>query len=101
MSAPSPVFLLLAALVCSIVGRALLIRAAWEISKAWGIAVLFMPFAPMVFRMKYKELANEGKNWRTMTLVFGISFFIVTGSTGSLDELWTLVPEKFRPAEAP
>ena len=41
----------------------MLIRAAWEISKPWGFAVLCVPLAPMFFRMNYKELASEGRNW--------------------------------------
>ena len=45
------------------VGRFMLIRAAWEISKPWGIAVDSRPLAPMFFRMNYKELAGEGKDW--------------------------------------
>jgi pyruvate/2-oxoglutarate dehydrogenase complex dihydrolipoamide acyltransferase (E2) component len=80
------------------VGRALLIRAAWEISKGWGIAVLCLPLAPAFFRWTYKELAHEGQSWRTAATAFGILFFAITGSSGSLDELWTIVPERFRPA---
>jgi len=95
----SPAYLLLAAFICSMIGRALLIRAAWEISKPWGIAVLCVPFAPMFFRMNYKELAHEGKGWRTMTTVFMVSFMAITGSRGSMNDLWAIVPEKFRPAE--
>ena len=81
------------------IGRAMLIRAAWEISKLWGFAVLCVPFAPMFFRMNYKELAFEGKNWRTATTVFFVAFMAITGSRGSIDDLWAIVPEKFRPAD--
>jgi len=100
MDSISPVYLLLAAVVCSCVGRALLIRAAWEISKPWGFAVLCVPLAPMFFRMNYKELAHEGQHWRTATTIFGVLFIAITGSSGSLNDLWSIVPEKFRPASS-
>jgi hypothetical protein len=99
MDSISPVWLLLAVFVCSMIGRFMLIRAAWEISKPWGLSVLCVPFAPMVFRMKYKELAGEGQNWRTATMICGVAFMAVTGSTGSLDDLWEIVPPRWRPAE--
>jgi hypothetical protein len=95
----SPAWLLLAVFVCSMIGRFMLIRAAWEISKAWGIAVLTVPFAPMVFRYKYKELASEGQGWRTATMILGLAFMGITGGSGSIDQLWEIVPEKLRPAE--
>ncbi len=98
MILPSPAFLILAAFVCSMVGRAYLVRAAWEISKGWGIAVACLPLAPFFFRRNYKELAGEGKNWRTMTTIFTVAFGAITGSRASTGELLTLLPEKFRPA---
>jgi hypothetical protein len=99
MDSISPAWLLLAVFLCSMIGRFMLIRAAWEISKPWGIAVLFVPFAPMVFRMKYKELASEGQHWRTATMVLGLAFIGITGGSGSIDQLWDIVPEKWRPEE--
>jgi hypothetical protein len=98
MAVPSPLFLLLAAFVCSMVGRAFLFRAALGISKGWGIAVLCVPFAPFFFRKNYKELAPDGQNWRRCALICGILFFVVTGSTGSLNDLLAMVPEKLQPA---
>jgi hypothetical protein len=99
MDAISPVYLLLGAVICSMVGRFMLIRAAWEISKGWGVAVLCLPLAPLVFRMKYKELAGEGRNWLRGAAAFGVGFMALTGSNGSLGDLWSIVPERFRPAE--
>jgi hypothetical protein len=99
MSSLSPAYLLLAAVICSMVGRALLLRAAWEISKPWGFAVLCVPLAPMFFRMNYKELAGEGQNWRIATTIFAVAFFAVTGCSGSLGDLWQVVPGKLRPAQ--
>ena len=98
MAVPTPTFLLLAAFICSIVGRAFLVRAAWEISKGWGIAVACVPFAPFFFRRNYKELAQEGQTWRTMTTIFTVAFGAITGSTASTGQLWAMVPEKYRPA---
>src|SRR5687767_7967905 len=98
MSVPSPLFLLLAAFICSLVGRGFLIRAALGVSKAWGIAVLCVPLAPFFFRRNYKELAHEGQAWRTGATIFAVLFLAITGSSGSVDELWALVPENLRPA---
>lgn len=81
------------------VGRFMLIRAAWEISKPWGVAVLCVPLAPMFFRWNYKELATEGKNWHRGASAFFLGFAALTGSTGSFDDLWSIVPERFRPVE--
>jgi hypothetical protein len=70
---------------CSIVGRLLLMRAAFSISKGWGVSVLLVPLAPMFFRLNYKELAHEGKNWRMATILFTVLFFIVGGSGSPSD----------------
>jgi hypothetical protein len=98
MALPSPLFLLLAAFVCSLVGRGFLIRAALSISKEWGIAVMCVPFAPFFFRRKHKALAHEGHNWRTCAAIFTVLFLVIAGRTASVDGLWALVPERFRPA---
>jgi len=99
MDSLSPAWLLLAVLICSMIGRFMIIRAAWEISKPWGLAVLCVPLAPLVFRMKYKELAGEGQHWRTATTVLFLAFVGITGSTGSIDDFWDVVPQKWRPAQ--
>jgi hypothetical protein len=101
MDAVSPLYLLLAGLICSMVGRFMLVRAAWEISKGWGVAVACIPLAPLIFRWNYKELAGEGKNWLMATNICFVTFGALTGSRGvdSIDDLWTLLPERFRPAE--
>jgi hypothetical protein len=101
MDAVSPLYLLLAGLICSLIGRFMLVRAAWEMSKGWGIAVACVPLAPMFFRWNYKELAGEGKNWLMATNICFVTFGALTGSRGidSIDDLWTLLPERFRPAE--
>ena len=72
--------------VCSVVGRLLLVRAAFSISKGWGVSVLVVPLAPLFFRLNYKELAHEGKHWRMATMIFALLFFGVGGS-GSMSEI--------------
>lgn len=97
----SPVYLLLAAIVCSIAARLKLVRAAWEIGKGWGIAVACIPLAPWIFLMKHQELRSEGLALRRLAGVCFLIFGALTASQGtdSLNQLWTLVPEKLRPAE--
>ncbi|MDB6150894.1 MAG: hypothetical protein JWQ44_2342, partial [Chthoniobacter sp.] len=86
-----PLVFLLAGVVCSLIGRGLLIRAAFSVGKGWGISVLLVPLAPLFFRWNYKELALQGRHWRTATVAC-TAIFCVTGGSGSLSDIpskWT------------
>jgi hypothetical protein len=47
-------------LLCALVGRALIIAAAFRISWQWGIGVL-LPFGPMAFRLSYPDDARRAR----------------------------------------
>src|SRR4051812_37982561 len=80
IAVPSIVFLF-AALGCSVVGRAMLVSAAFGIGPGWGVSVIFVPFAPFFFRISYPELAQPSRYWRLATVPLMLLFFITGGST--------------------
>jgi hypothetical protein len=63
----APLVFLLLALVCSLISRALLVKAAFGISKKWGFGV-FVPFGPLFFRISYPEEARRSRLFRLATL---------------------------------
>jgi hypothetical protein len=54
-------------LLCAVVGRALIIAAAFRISWRWGIGVL-LPFGPLAFRRNYPDHARPARPLRFATL---------------------------------
>lgn len=86
MNSIPPIVFLLAALLCSLVGRLMLVRAASAVSTGWGLAVLFLPFAPFFFRIKHKEKAQAGSYWRLATVPL-IACFFLAGGSDSFSEL--------------
>jgi hypothetical protein len=89
MNSIPPVVFLVAALLCSLVGRLMLVRAAWKISVGWGLTVLAVPFGPFFFRLNHKELAQAGGYWRLATVPLIACFFLAGGSDSfsELDDL--------------
>ena len=59
-------FLLLGVL-CGLISRALLITAAFGISKKWGFGVFF-PFGPLFFRLSYPDEARRARLFQLATL---------------------------------
>jgi hypothetical protein len=86
---PSAAFLA-AALLCSFIGRALLVKAAFGVSAGWGFTVLFVPFGPLFFRMQYRELAYPTRYWRMATGPLLLLFFVDGGTSTSVSTLTEL-----------
>ena len=59
---PPVVFLLLGAL-CSLISRCLLIKAAWSVSKRWGVGI-FLPFGPYFFRRQFPEDVQRARKFQ-------------------------------------
>ena len=78
------IFFLAAAVLCSFVGRIVLVGAAFGKSTQWGMIVLFAPFGPMLFRMKYEDLANPTRYWRMPIGPLMLLFFVMGGSVFSV-----------------
>jgi hypothetical protein len=58
---------LIIGVVCSLIARALLLKAAFGVSKGWGFGVL-LPFGPLLFRLNYAEEARPSFLFRLATL---------------------------------
>ena len=77
---PAVVFFV-ALLLCSFLGRVLLVNAAFGVSTGWGFTVLFVPFGPLFFGMKYRDLAYPTRYWRWATAPLTVLFFANGGAT--------------------
>ena len=53
-------------LLCAVVGRALIVAAAFRISWRWGLGVL-LPFGPLAFRRNYPDHARLARPLRLAT----------------------------------
>src|SRR5438128_1625697 len=71
-------------LICALIGRFLLLGAAFGISVWWGLGV-FLPFGPLLFRLSYPDLAPLSKKFRLATLPCILLYFILR--TGGLSGL--------------
>jgi hypothetical protein len=62
--------------VCILIGRILLIRAAFGISVWWGLGI-FLPFGPLFFRLSYPDLAPLSKTFRLVALPCILAYFVL------------------------
>jgi hypothetical protein len=85
-----PLILLVVAMLCSLVGRIRLLGTAFGISTGWGMAVLFAPFGPTCFRLKYEDLAKPTRYWRMAVGPLMLLFFVSGGSPDTLSSLLEL-----------
>ena len=63
-------------LLCILIGRFLLIRAAFGISIWWGLGI-FLPFGPLLFRLNYPDLAPLSKTFRLVALPCILAYFVL------------------------
>ncbi|HJT45915.1 MAG TPA: hypothetical protein VJ721_06535 [Chthoniobacterales bacterium] len=59
-----------------LIGRILLIGAAFGVSIGWGLGV-FLPFGPLLFRLSYPELAPTSRYFRLAALPCFLAFFVL------------------------
>jgi hypothetical protein len=62
--------------VCILIGRVLLIRAAFGVSVWWGLGI-FLPFGPLVFRLSYPDLAPLSRTFRLIALPCILAYFVL------------------------
>jgi hypothetical protein len=67
MGGMAPLCFLLLAVLCGMIGRALLVKAAFGVSKKWGFGVFF-PLGPLFFRISHPDDAGKGRGFRLATL---------------------------------
>jgi len=63
-------------LVCVLIGRILLIRAAFGVSVWWGLGI-FLPFGPLLFRLSYPDLAPLSRTFRLVALPCILAYFVL------------------------
>lgn len=63
-------------LVCVLIGRILLIKAAFGVSVWWGLGI-FLPFGPLLFRLSYPDLAPLSKTFRLVALPCILAYFVL------------------------
>ncbi len=61
-------------LLCALIGRILLIGAAFRVSIWWGLGV-FLPFGPLLFRLRYPDRAPLSKKFLLATLPCILLYF--------------------------
>ena len=63
-----------------LIGRILLISAAFGVSIWWGFGI-FLPFGPMLFRMQYPDLAPMSRTFRLFALPCILGYFVLGPGT--------------------
>lgn len=66
-------------LICAVIGRILLIRAAFGVSIWWGLGV-FLPFGPFLFRLNYPDAAPLSFKFRLAVLPCLFMYFLLEPS---------------------
>ena len=61
-------------IACALIGRILLIGAAFSVSVWWGVGV-FLPFGPLLFRLSYPDLAPNSRYFRLAVLPCLLGYF--------------------------
>lgn len=67
-------------LLLMLIGRILLISAAFGVSIWWGFGI-FLPFGPMLFRMNYPDLAPMSRTFRLFSLPCILAYFVLGPGT--------------------
>ena len=62
-------------LVCTLIGRVLLVGAAFAVSVWWGLGVL-LPFGPLLFRLSHPDAAPTSRYFRLAAFPCLLAFFV-------------------------
>ena len=63
-------------LVLILIGRILLVGAAFSVSVWWGLGI-FLPFGPLLFRLSYPDLAPLSRTLRLFGLPCILAYFVL------------------------
>jgi hypothetical protein len=74
-------------IVCILIGRILLIRAAFGVSIGWGLGI-FLPFGPMLFRISYPDLAPWSRSFRLIALPCILAYFVFRPGPPNYDKFF-------------
>ena len=67
-------------MVLMLIGRILLISAAFGVSIWWGFGI-FLPFGPLLFRLSYPELAPMSRTFRLFAMPCILAYFVLGGGS--------------------
>jgi hypothetical protein len=62
--------------VCALIGRILLIGAAFGVSAWWGLGV-FLPFGPLLFRLNHPDVAPMSRYFRLAVFPCLLAYFLL------------------------
>lgn len=88
---------LVVGLVCILIGRILLIGAAFGVSVWWGLGI-FLPFGPLLFRISYPDLAPLSRTFRLIALPCILVYFVLRPGPPSYDKFFKQKPVPSAPA---
>src|SRR5207302_9657762 len=77
--------------VCILIGRILLIGAAFGVSVWWGLGI-FLPFGPLLFRLSYPELAPLSRTFRLIALPCILAYFVLRPAPPDYDKFFKHKP---------
>ena len=83
--------------VCILIGRILLIGAAFGVSVWWGLGI-FLPFGPMLFRISYPDLAPWSRTFRLIALPCILAYFVIRPGAPDYDKFFKQKPVPSAPA---
>ena len=63
-------------LILMLIGRILLMNAAFGVSVWWGLGI-FLPFGPLVFRLNHPDLAPMSRTFRLFALPCILAYFVL------------------------
>ena len=63
-------------LLLMLIGRILLIGAAFGVSVWWGLGI-FLPFGPLLFRLSYPDLAPMSRTFRMFSIPCILAYFVL------------------------
>ena len=66
--------------VLMLIGRILLISAAFGVSIWWGFGI-FLPFGPLLFRLSYPDLAPMSRTFRLFAMPCVLAYFVLGGGS--------------------
>jgi hypothetical protein len=74
-------------IICILIGRILLLSAAFGVSVWWGLGI-FLPFGPLLFRLSYPDLAPMSRTFRLVALPCILAYFILRPGPPNYDKFF-------------
>jgi hypothetical protein len=84
-------------LVCILIGRILLIKAAFGVSVGWGLGI-FLPFGPLAFRLSHPDLAPLSRTFRLVAVPCILAYFVLRPGPPAYDKFFKHKPVASAPA---